>query len=123
MEAVGFSTYLPADHQDALVAFDTPKPTPGPRDLLVAVKAVSINPVDTKVRRNGVPESRHRILGYDASGVVEAAGVAFALEAPLRRAVCLGPCPDCALLPLRLGNCALARKHLLVAAHYHNERR
>ncbi|HEY0924493.1 zinc-binding alcohol dehydrogenase family protein [Rheinheimera pacifica] len=82
MKAVGFSTYLPADHQDALVAFDTPKPTPGPRDLLVAVKAVSINPVDTKVRRNGVPESGHRILGYDASGVVEAVGAEVTLFQP-----------------------------------------
>lgn len=82
MKAVGFSEYLPADVQDALVAFEAPKPTPGPRDLLVAVKAVSINPVDTKVRRNGVPESGHRILGYDASGVVEAVGDEVTLFQP-----------------------------------------
>lgn len=82
MKAVGFSKYLPADHQDALVAFDAPKPAPGPRDLLVAVKAVSINPVDTKVRRNGAPESGHRILGYDASGVVEAVGAEVTLFQP-----------------------------------------
>lgn len=64
MKAVGFSKYLPVDNQNALVAFEAPKPTPGPRDLLVAVKAVSINSVDTKVRRNGVPVSGHRILGW-----------------------------------------------------------
>jgi NADPH2:quinone reductase len=82
MKAVGFSTYLPAAHQDALVVFDTPKPTPGPRDLLVAIKAVSMNPVDTKVRRNGVPESGHRILGYDAAGVVEAVGAEVTVFQP-----------------------------------------
>lgn len=82
MKAVGFLQYLPVDNPDALVAFEASKPTPGPRDLLVAVKAVSINPVDTKVRRNGVPESGHRILGYDASGVVEAVGDEVTLFQP-----------------------------------------
>lgn len=82
MKAVGFSEYLSVDVQEALVAFEAPKPKPGPRDLLVAIKAVSINPVDTKVRRNGVPDSGHRILGYDASGVVEAVGDEVTLFQP-----------------------------------------
>jgi NADPH2:quinone reductase len=55
-----------------------PRPVPGPRDLLVQVKAVSVNPVDTKVRAGGpanepVPEAP-RILGWDAAGVVAAVG-------------------------------------------------
>ncbi|ELY2642731.1 zinc-binding alcohol dehydrogenase family protein [Cronobacter sakazakii] len=51
-------------------------PQPGEYDLLVEVKAVSINPVDTKVhaslKKNGLQEPR--VLGWDASGVVTAVG-------------------------------------------------
>ncbi|EKY3193752.1 zinc-binding alcohol dehydrogenase family protein [Cronobacter turicensis] len=53
-----------------------PMPQPGEYDLLVEVKAVSINPVDTKVhaslQKNGLQEPR--VLGWDASGVVTAIG-------------------------------------------------
>ncbi|EKM0373653.1 zinc-binding alcohol dehydrogenase family protein [Cronobacter turicensis] len=53
-----------------------PMPQPGEYDLLVEVKAVSINPVDTKVhaslQKNGLQEPR--VLGWDASGVVTAVG-------------------------------------------------
>lgn len=48
-------------------------PTPGPRDLLVEVRAVSINPIDAKQRRRVDPEG-FRVLGYDATGVVAALG-------------------------------------------------
>lgn len=55
-----------------------PRPTPGPRDLLVRVHAVSVNPVDTKVRRGGPPGTSvpnpPLIVGWDAAGVVEAVG-------------------------------------------------
>ncbi|GAA2228972.1 zinc-binding alcohol dehydrogenase family protein [Herbiconiux moechotypicola] len=44
-----------------------------PRDLLVRVEAVSINPVDTKTR-NSLRAGSSRVLGWDASGVVEAVG-------------------------------------------------
>lgn len=47
-----------------------PVPEPGPRDLIVRVEAVSVNPVDTKVR----PGADGRILGYDAAGTVTAVG-------------------------------------------------
>ncbi|CAB9497380.1 alcohol dehydrogenase-like protein SE_1777 [Seminavis robusta] len=59
-----------------LIEADAPKPTPGPKDLLVKVKGVSVNPVDYKVREwFDAPEgSPHRILGWDAAGVVEAVG-------------------------------------------------
>jgi zinc-binding alcohol dehydrogenase family protein len=54
------------------------KPTPGPRDLLVRVKAVSVNPVDTKRRQAGPPDTPvpnpPAILGWDAAGLVEAVG-------------------------------------------------
>jgi NADPH:quinone reductase-like Zn-dependent oxidoreductase len=50
MKAVGYTKSLPIDDADALVDFQTAIPEPGPRDIRVAVKAVSVNPVDTKVR-------------------------------------------------------------------------
>ena len=64
---------LPIDDPNALVEMDLPTPVPGPRDLLVAVRAVSVNPVDTKVRK-GMPTETPRILGFDAAGTVTAVG-------------------------------------------------
>lgn len=75
MKAVGLTHYLPITDSNAFLDVELPKPTPSGRDILVAVRAVSVNPVDTKVRsaKDGV-EDPPRILGWDASGVVEAAG-------------------------------------------------
>lgn len=75
MKAVALTHYLPVENPEAFLDVELPKPTPGGQDLLVAVKAVSINPVDTKVRspKEGVEETP-RVLGWDASGVVEAVG-------------------------------------------------
>jgi NADPH:quinone reductase len=53
---------------------DLPVPTPGPRDLVVEVRAVSVNPVDTKVHASADPEGEPTVLGYDAAGVVTAVG-------------------------------------------------
>ncbi|MBO0719851.1 MAG: zinc-binding alcohol dehydrogenase family protein [Blastocatellia bacterium] len=75
MKAVGLYKYLPIDDPESLLDLEVPKPEPAGRDLLVRVKAVSVNPVDTKVRRsNRKEETQPRILGWDAAGVVEAAG-------------------------------------------------
>ncbi|MEO1329024.1 MAG: zinc-binding alcohol dehydrogenase family protein [Pseudomonadota bacterium] len=79
MKAVGYDKAGPIDAPDALVDFDAPDPEMGPRDLLVEVKAVSVNPVDWKVRTLFEPtaETRSgpaRILGWDAAGVVQAVG-------------------------------------------------
>ncbi|MEL7466578.1 MAG: zinc-binding alcohol dehydrogenase family protein [Pseudomonadota bacterium] len=84
MKAVGITRYLPIDAENAFVDFEPPKPEPSGRDILVAVKAVSVNPVDTKVRRNGGDkvENPARILGWDASGVVEAVGPEATLFTP-----------------------------------------
>ncbi|SDM61489.1 zinc-binding alcohol dehydrogenase family protein [Fictibacillus solisalsi] len=75
MKAVGLYTYLPIDHPESLVDVEMDKPVPGKKDLLVNVKAVSINPVDTKVRgpKEGV-EKEPKILGWDVSGVVAETG-------------------------------------------------
>jgi len=64
---------LPIDDANALVEMDLPKPSPGPRDLLVAVRAVSVNPVDTKVRNN-MKVTAPRVLGFDAVGTVAGVG-------------------------------------------------
>jgi NADPH2:quinone reductase len=53
---------------------ELPVPTPGPRDLVVEVRAVSVNPVDTKVHAGSDPEGGPTVLGYDAAGVVTAVG-------------------------------------------------
>ena len=75
MRAIGFYQYLPVEDPDSLVEVEVPTPEPGGRDLLVRVKAVSVNPVDTKVRarQEGVL-TEPRIPGWDAAGVVEAVG-------------------------------------------------
>lgn len=82
MRAIGYARPLPISDEASLQAIDLPEPDVGPRDLLVEVRAVSVNPVDTKVRANVVPEAGHRILGWDASGVVRAVGGEVTLFAP-----------------------------------------
>ncbi|MDE1159272.1 MAG: zinc-binding alcohol dehydrogenase family protein [Neorhizobium sp.] len=75
MRAVGFNTPQPISSETALVDIDLPEPEAKGRDLLVEIRAVSVNPVDTKVRRSApVEEGQYRVLGYDAAGVVKAVG-------------------------------------------------
>ncbi len=83
MKAVGYQKSLPIDDAAALLDIELPKPEPAGRDLLVAVKAVSVNPVDTKVRRRAAPPAgEFKVLGYDAAGVVEAVGPEVKLFKP-----------------------------------------
>ncbi len=71
MKAIGYQTSLEISHTDSLVEFETSKPTPGGHDLLVKINAISVNPVDTKVRMRAQPENgEHKILGWDAVGEV-----------------------------------------------------
>ena len=79
MRAVAFKKALPANDPAALVDVILDRPMPGPRDLLVKVAAVSVNPADTKTRRRGDPEGGLSVLGWDAAGVVEAVGSEAAL--------------------------------------------
>ena len=75
MKAVAHRTPGPIDHEDALLDITLERPDPVGRDVLVRVAAVSVNPVDTKVRQNRPPQGGDwQVLGYDASGVVEAVG-------------------------------------------------
>lgn len=75
MKTVALTHYLPVSDPKAFLDIEMPKPTPKGHDILVAVKAVSINPVDVKVRApKDKVEATPRVIGYDASGVVEAVG-------------------------------------------------
>lgn len=76
MKAVGLTHYLPIDDPDSLRDLEIPAPPPPQgQDLLVRVEAVSVNPVDTKLRAPKPDvEQTPRILGFDAAGVVEAVG-------------------------------------------------
>ncbi|UXI70511.1 zinc-binding alcohol dehydrogenase family protein [Tahibacter amnicola] len=83
MKAVGYHQSLPIDHPEALIDVTLPEPAPGERDLLVRVKAVSVNPVDTKIRRNRAPANGHaEVLGWDAVGTVERVGSGVTRFAP-----------------------------------------
>jgi zinc-binding alcohol dehydrogenase family protein len=80
MKAIAFTRPLPIEAQDSLVDLDLPQPEFGARDLLVNVRAVSVNPVDTKVRgaRHQGSASHNtdkpRAIGWDAAGVVVGKG-------------------------------------------------
>ena len=75
MKAVGFHHPSPIEDAASLVDLDVPAPDPGPRDIVVRVRAVSVNPVDTKIRSGAIPlEGGPHVLGYDAAGTVVAAG-------------------------------------------------
>jgi NADPH2:quinone reductase len=83
MKAVAYRQCLPVDDPRCLVDVELPEPVATGRDLLVRVHAVSVNPVDTKVRRSVPPgEAGLRVLGFDAAGVVEAVGPEVTLFAP-----------------------------------------
>lgn len=75
MKAIGYRNNGAIDRDDALIDLELPRPVPQGRDLLVEVQAVSVNPVDTKVRKGAAPEAgQARVLGFDAVGIVREAG-------------------------------------------------
>lgn len=83
MKAVALTRYLPIDDPESLLDVELPTPKPGARDLLVRVEAVSVNPVDTKLRApKPQVETQPKVLGYDAAGVVEAVGSAVTAFKP-----------------------------------------
>ncbi|WP_114011750.1 zinc-binding alcohol dehydrogenase family protein [Cohaesibacter intestini] len=74
MKSIGYTQNGPVDSEGALSLLDVDKPTLGARDVLVAVKGISVNPVDVKLRAARAPEGDHGILGYDAAGTVVETG-------------------------------------------------
>ena len=76
MKAIGYQNAGPITAANALIELETETPQPGPNDLLVEVRGISVNPVDVKVRASAQPDNGPRILGFDAAGVVQAVGSA-----------------------------------------------
>ncbi|WP_122709998.1 zinc-binding alcohol dehydrogenase family protein [Pseudomonas viridiflava] len=83
MKAVAYYQSLPVSNPDSLQNIELPEPIAGARDLLVEVKAISVNPVDTKIRQNVSPENGEaKVLGWDVAGVVKAVGSDVTLFQP-----------------------------------------
>lgn len=75
MRAIGYENPQPIDAPTALIDIDLPRPAPTGRDILVEVKAVSVNPVDTKIRASAKADpGQWKVLGWDAAGIVTAVG-------------------------------------------------
>ena len=83
MRAIGFQQPGSIDREEALVEIELPTPTPTGRDILVEVKAISVNPVDVKVRQSSKPEPGNwKVLGWDVVGIVTAVGSEVGLFQP-----------------------------------------
>ena len=85
MKAVSYHQSLPVEDVASFVDVTLDEPVPGARDILVEVRAISVNPVDAKIRAGGGPGSPDGalpILGWDAAGVVRAVGSGATLFAP-----------------------------------------
>ena len=83
MKAIGYQNNLPIEHADALRDITLPDPVAQGRDLLVEVRAVSVNPVDTKIRKSARPAAGEwKVLGWDATGIVKAVGPDVTLFQP-----------------------------------------
>jgi NADPH2:quinone reductase len=74
MKAVAFTHSKPVTDFEALIDLEVAVPVPRHHDLLVEIKAVSVNPVDAKIRVGGEPLGEPRVLGFDAAGIVRAIG-------------------------------------------------
>ena len=95
MHAVGYRECLPVDDPNSLIDLELDRPTPSGRDLLVEIRAVSVNPVDVKLRAREKPTDGPRILGFDGAGIVVATG-AEAIQTVNQQVF------DCVVLDLRL---------------------
>lgn len=85
MKAVGFKRSLPIEEDNSLIDFETDIPELKERDILVRIKAISINPVDYKVRQSAAKDSElaePRIIGWDAAGIIERTGDKVSLFQP-----------------------------------------
>ncbi|MFD2939422.1 zinc-binding alcohol dehydrogenase family protein [Flavobacterium notoginsengisoli] len=77
MKAIGFKTSLSIEEKDSFIEFEIAKPIPGAHDLLVKIDAISVNPVDFKIRQSAAKDTVleiPKIIGWDAVGIVQAVG-------------------------------------------------
>jgi zinc-binding alcohol dehydrogenase family protein len=83
MKAIAYRKSLPILDADALLDIELPAPQALGRDLLVEVKAISVNPVDVKIRANVPPaDGAAKVIGWDAAGIVKAVGPDVTLFQP-----------------------------------------
>lgn len=85
MKAVGFRTSLPITEKESFIDFETEKPSPKGYELLVKISAVSVNPVDFKIRQSAARDKvlpTPKIIGWDAVGIVESVGDKASLFKP-----------------------------------------
>lgn len=83
MKAIAYYSCLPISDPASLQDIDLPAPVAGARDLLVEVRAISVNPVDTKVRQSAAPqEGAAKVLGWDVAGIVKSVGADVTLFKP-----------------------------------------
>lgn len=75
IKAIGYQNNLPIDNEQALQDITLDKPTASGHDILVEVKAISVNPVDYKIREaRPAPDGEYAVIGWDAAGIVTAVG-------------------------------------------------
>lgn len=79
--AIGYQANLPTSDPTSLLPRQLEVPSLRPHDVLVEVEAVSVNPVDVKLRA-GSPADGFRVLGFDAAGTVREIGDAVTLFQP-----------------------------------------
>ena len=83
MKAVAYQQSLPITDDQSLLDIELEKPIPEAHDLMVSVKAISVNPVDTKMRmRSAPPSGDYAVLGWDVAGVVDSVGDQVSLFQP-----------------------------------------
>ena len=83
MRAVAYEKPQDISSETALIDVERPMPEAEGHDILVEIRAISVNPVDTKVRKSREPAAGGLVqLGYDAAGVVKAVGEAVTLFKP-----------------------------------------
>lgn len=77
MKAVGFKTSFSLNNPDSFIDFETEMPVPKDRNLLVKISAISVNPVDFKIRQNSAKDKvldKPKVIGWDACGIVVEVG-------------------------------------------------
>ncbi|MGO6997111.1 zinc-binding alcohol dehydrogenase family protein [Rhizobium leguminosarum] len=83
MRAVAYKKPQPISSETSLIDVELPMPEARGHDLLVEIKAVSVNPVDVKVRAHSAPPADElKVLGWDAAGIVKAIGADVTLFRP-----------------------------------------
>ncbi|MBS7809013.1 zinc-binding alcohol dehydrogenase family protein [Variovorax sp. PCZ-1] len=83
MKAIAFQNPLPISDALSLQDVDLPAPQASGHDILVDVQAISVNPVDTKIRASRQPQpGQWAVIGWDAAGIVRAVGPEVTLFKP-----------------------------------------